>query len=287
MLHATKSTATPWTVARLDIAAPVFYQHEGALRVTPGAIVTHDGAEIGMDATVALPEQLEAGADYEIVIDEQGDLIAVATGKSLSAQALGGFHVAPGGNAPGTKGGDETPAINPLSIWDIGFRPACPDPRGMALATGPGVDPVWVDIYLTGRDHANAGTSRLDAEILDYVNFAQSQDIAAQHGKRLLTFLEYATAAYGVTERSSDDAKARTTALSPARTSKFGLIQATGQRWVWGTDGHPDDPRASLFGGSWLDGSHAGSRYAYLGSWPEYSNGLVGLRLASDHLTTV
>jgi len=43
--------------------------------------------------------------------------------------------------------------------------------------------------------------------------------------------------------------------------------------------------RPSIFGGSWINGSNAGSRYANLDNWAENSNENIGARGASDHLT--
>lgn len=41
-------------------------------------------------------------------------------------------------------------------------------------------------------------------------------------------------------------------------------------------------PRASIFGGSWLNDDNAGSRYANLDNWPENSNDNLGARGRSD-----
>lgn len=106
----------------------------------------------------------------------------------------------------------------------------------------------------------------------------------ASHGKGLLSIEEFFAAAYGVTEKSADKGDPDMTGLDAPRTSKFGLMQATGNMWVWGHDGDPDEPRASSFGGSWISGDLAGSRYAYVGVWPEYSSDDLGARGRSDHL---
>ena len=45
--------------------------------------------------------------------------------------------------------------------------------------------------------------------------------------------------------------------------------------------------RPSIFGGSWINGSNAGSRYANLDNGAENSNENIGARGASDHLTLV
>ncbi|UXS34021.1 Retron-type reverse transcriptase [Agrobacterium tumefaciens] len=44
--------------------------------------------------------------------------------------------------------------------------------------------------------------------------------------------------------------------------------------------------RPSIFGGSWINGENAGSRYANLDYWPENSNENIGARGASDDLST-
>ena len=42
--------------------------------------------------------------------------------------------------------------------------------------------------------------------------------------------------------------------------------------------------RPSIFGGSWINGSNSGSRYANLDFWPENSDDNLSARGASDHL---
>src|SRR5690606_5365299 len=113
---------------------------------------------------------------------------------------------------------------------------------------------------------------------------ANAVKILADHGKRLPTYDEFRAAAYGVTEKSSAKSDPDVTDLDAARTSRFGLMQATGNLWIWGTDGDPDGPRPSLFGGSWFGGANAGSRCAALVYWPGYSRGDFSARGACDHL---
>lgn len=238
----------------------------------------------------------QAGSDYAIHI-VKGKPVARAFDGKMTPKILGGFHFAPGGNASGVKGGDDVPAINPLSAWDRDFHPDCKDPRGMTLVDGPR-GKFWCDIYLLGRSHLDNGTSRFMVTIADGVDrpqnpsggffdrcdFAAISAVYKHHGKQLLGAEEFFVAAYGVTERSSVEGDPKVTKLDAPRTSKYGLMQATGNMWAWGTDGHPDDPRPSFFGGSWVSGSSAGSRFAYLGRWPESSGGLLGARGRSDHL---
>ena len=243
------------------------------------------------DTAATLPEDMRPGSDYAIVLDEFGRTRLELTDaiNPLERGAFAGFHYALGSNASARAGGDSIPQINPHSFWDAGFRPACKDPRGMVLVALPSGRRVWVDIYLLNASHADLGTSRsfetiTDGASLDVLDYATAAKIVAEHGKRLMTYEEFYTAAHGVKERSSAPRDPKKTGLDAERTSRFGLMQATGNMWVWGTDGDPDEQRPSIFGGSWFGGSAAGSRYAYLDCWPGISSEGLGVRAASDHL---
>lgn len=254
--------------------------------------------------TPVLFDELVPGADYGVGIDDNGFPFAeLLDSKPTAEKFFGGFHFAPGGNAKARDGGDITPAINPYSIWDIGFRPACADPRGMALVETLGGKLFWADIYLLDADHHEQGTSRAKAIIADgrdlpmkldgqsryrKLDYATAVEIYTGHGKRLLGAEEFFAAAYGVKERASRDSEPTVTGALDENAinfiSKWGLFDITGTMWQWGTDGDPDNPRPSIFGGSWFYGEGAGSRSAILYCWPEVSNGGFGARGASDHL---
>jgi hypothetical protein len=221
---------------------------------------------------------------------------------TLTDAVIGGFHFTPGGSASARAGGDDIPAINPFSVWDRNFRPACADPRGMVRVESATIKPFWCDIYLTGVAHFSMGTSKLGVPIADgddcpvdpstgkafrKFDYDTACKVMAHHGKGLLSFEEFACAAIGVTEKTAAASKPKITKLDAARTSRFGLMQATGNMWVWGHDGDPDEPRASLFGGSWIVADNAGSRYAVVDFWPGSSSGSIGARGRSDHLQPV
>jgi transcriptional regulator with XRE-family HTH domain len=219
---------------------------------------------------------LKVGADYGVTID--GLRIEKLPAQYTGWKYLGGFHFAPGGNAAGHAGGNNQPAINPCSVWDLNFRPSCRDPRGMALIEGL-KGKFWCDIYLTGVDHLTDGTSKFSVPIADgrspprnlaggnydKFDYPTACAVMKHHGKGLLSLDEFSAATAGVTEKTAFGADPKITGLDAARTSKFGLMQATGNMWVWGHDGDPDAPRASIFGGSWLFAGDAGSRYALVG----------------------
>ena len=294
------------TIKRSVPNAPILITTETMpLAIRAGTEITADGVThvFEPDASVDVTP-LIAGTDYALTIDGEGNVTAYVApfGGPLDGRIFAGFHYAPGGNATGSDGGDSAPAINPCSFWDMGFRPACSNPRGMALVSTEAGPAFWADIYFLGTDHRDRGTSRFGATIADgssrpqkvngegrtaRLDYPTAVEICAHHGKRLMTAVEFFAAAYGVKERSAAEDEPETCGLDAERTSRFGLMQATGNMWTWGTDGHPDDPRPSLFGGSWLDGSNAGSRYASLDYWPGNSYGLVGVRAASDHLNLV
>ena len=301
-----KAVPSVITIERVDLSSSVFtVTSPTSLEIKAGTIVIVDGMRHAFEASTPVDvEGLISGVDYAVAIDISGTPVAFPASTNVIAEGLafGGFHCAPGSNATARTGGDAVPAINPFSCWDVGFRPVCPDPRGMALVDGR----FWADIYLLGATHLETGTSRYDVTIADgrdlpqavdgngkvrKLDYATAVEIYAHHGKQLLGAEEFFAAAYGVSERASRDGEPSKTAElnnGAARfTSKWGLFDATGTMWQWGTDGDPDAPRASVFGGSWLRGDDAGSRCANLAYWPEYSSGSIGARGRSDHLTPV
>lgn len=264
-----------------------------------------------VDTEVLMPSTLVPGIDLGIQITTDGVLIADVNTYGANPwdgviQWLGGFHYAPGGNATGREGGDGEPAINPCSIWDLNFRPACPDPRGMALvdidAYGhPLAAPFWADIYLLGCDWPEDGSSRCgafiadgndtprrdDTDVYEELDYATAVEIFGKLGKALLSVEDYFAAAFGVTEGTSLGKDPKTTGLDAPRTSRFGLMQASGVMSTWAHDGDPDPTkrRACRVGGNWGYGDWAGARCAGVEYWPDYSYGWVGARGRSDHLT--
>ena len=215
---------------------------------------------------VSLPA-LTAGTDYAIYACADGTLVASANFSApagytaANSRRIGGFHYAAGGNAAAQAGGNTTPQINPYSLWDLKWRPACTDPRGMALVAGR----FWADIYLTGTDVDAVGSSRYGVTIADgssppkvpamfggngtatYGSFTwfQARELLTSVGKDLLDYGEFQAAAFGTTEATSRGTDANKTGLSADNTgtvsdekftSQWGLVQASGCMWVWGRD---------------------------------------------------
>ncbi|MGH7878841.1 MAG: hypothetical protein ACREQD_05035, partial [Candidatus Binataceae bacterium] len=226
------------------------------------AFAGHTFAE---DTLVPMPDAMEPGADYAVGCEGGQISVTKLVGVPDSATFIGGFHFAPGGNAIARNGGSEEQAINPWSIWDMNFRPACPDPRGMARIVMPS-RLFWTDIYMLGVNHLKDGTSKFDVTIADgddppvnpkggtfrKLDYETACAVMAHHGKELLGIEEFFVAAFGVKEKTAHDGNPLKTGLDALRTSKWGLMQATGNMWVWCHDGDPDVPRASIAGGSWL-----------------------------------
>jgi hypothetical protein len=167
-----------------------------------------------------------------------------------------------------------------FSLWDLTWRPACPDPRGMACIEGG----FWMDLYLCGATSYAGSTfsavpsSRIGLTIADgsspplvpaqyggngstaYANgkWFTFAEVAASFGKRLPRWQEFSAAAFGAPEASSRGSDPGT--VQWERVSKFGLAQATGVLWQWGqetcsagspsgwTSGTETDSRGQVYG---------------------------------------
>ena len=296
--HAT-TDISPKLLTKLDPHSPAI-KLTGPKTAAVKAGTIFDGVSFGADTAIIMPDVgLETGCDYGVMCTFDRAPQAVKLLGPVLAHDIyfAGFHFAPGSNAPARVGGDEIPAINPRSLWDLEYRPAA-DPRGMALCERFGLK-FWGDIYLLGVDHHINGTSQFGATIADgdappvnpatgkkyrKLDYPTAVAVLAHHGKQPMSSDEFRAFAFGVTEKTSRAGDPRITGLDAARTSQDGAMQATGNLWVWGHDGDPDTPRASIFGGSWWSGEGAGSRFANLGIWPDNSSENIGARGRSDHL---
>lgn len=295
----------------------------GSVSIKAGTKVNVAGTlvQFAADTAITMPT-LTAGTDYAIWLKDDATIQASSNHTSPPSagnwRKIGGFHYAPGGNAAAQAGGDTTPAINAYSLWDLKFRPACFDPRGMTLVAGG----FWVDIYLTGVDAITNGSSKYNVTMADgssppkvptlfggngsttYGSYTwfEAMELATAFGKRCPTQQEFMTLAYGTTEASSVGSDQVSTILNAAYTSRWGVIQAAGVLWVWGRDrGGPfagaswnantesrgseyNAPNSALFGGVWDNGSVSGSRCSSWVNAASISSGVVGSRFVCDHL---
>jgi hypothetical protein len=272
---------TAWQTTNLTATADALYFRKpssqahcftktgaGTISILAGTDVTVAGTLVSfaVQTAVVMPT-LTAGTDYAIYVCTDGTIRADASFTAPTSytvnnsRQIGGFHYAPGGNATAQAGGDTTPAINAYSIWDLKFRPACSDPRGMALIAGN----FWADIYLLGVDYLTNGSSKYNVSIADgsappkrstlyggngtttYAdgNWWNMNEALKHVGKRSPTYSEFAALAYGTTEATSSGGTdvpttgATGTGATSAWnlfTSKFGIIQATGCLYIWGDE---------------------------------------------------
>ena len=273
------------------------------------------------DTAITMPA-LTAGNDYAVYACTDGTLRADASftapsGYSVAnSRQIGGYHYAPGGNATARTGGDSTPQVNEYSLWDIKFRPACTDPRGMVLVA----NAFWVDIYLTGVDHYTNGSSKYNVTIADgssppkvpaffggngstaytTLTWWEAAEVALSNGKRLPTYAEFAGLAFGSVEASSVGADPVSTVWQAAYVSKWGCNQAAGVMWCWGdkfgggaasaayvanTTGRGSTyqmENAVIFGGVWSLGAYSGSRASAWNISATLSSTSIGLRCVCD-----
>jgi hypothetical protein len=238
----------------------------GTSVVIGGTIVTYNS-----DTTIDLPA-LTAGEDYSVWVSENGDIEALHDpyenpAPKVGAIKIGGFHysVVPSGES---STGNKTEAdmvkirgINEYSLWDLKFRWANGQPRGMVYTGG-----IWADIYMLSSEHITYGSSRFDQWIAGgatsngrklpkvplkfggngsttYGEFTWfvACELAKSHNKRLPSYEEFQAMAYGVNEgKSSADNSYETTAGKIEHysnlTSACGIEQATGVQYTWGSD---------------------------------------------------
>jgi len=289
----------PIKLTKIDTASPALVlTGPNSIAIKAGLVIASESWSVTIEneTPVELVDPV-AGQDYAVVVNMAGEAKALPYDDADHAIVIGGFHYAPGGNAAARSGGDATPQINPYSVWDQNFRPACIDPRGMALVDGR----FWADIYLLGVNHHESGTSRYAVQIADgrtppfkpdsietydeyeFTWFA-ANEVFAHHGKTLLSVIDFFDAMFGVTEETSAGDDPDGTGLDAPRTSKWGIMQATGNMWTWGHDGDPDKQHAYILGGGWADASYAGSRASHWVDYPWNSSVDVGARGRSDHL---
>lgn len=327
-------------IRKLDPTTPCFTKvSAGAISIKAGTQVFVAGRLITFAAATAAAIDtgaLAAGTDYALYVTAGGLVLFSANHTSptgyttTSAAKIGGFHYANGGNAAAQAGGDATPAINEYSIWDEKFRPTSSDPRGMTLVAGA----FWADIYLLGNNQIVDGSSKFGATIADgssppkiatlfggnstdtygALKWWHANEVAVSVGKQLLSYAEFCAATFGTTEQTNvtGGLDPVTTQRDTEHTSKWGLMQATGNMWIWGagellnpttptvaawlSTGTGIDARGSmyiygaegikmpLFGGDWGTGAYCGSRSVYWNYAPSYSSNSIGARFRCDHL---
>ena len=316
-------------------------------KVPSGTKIDIDGIVVSLSADVpmSLSSDLDtgtkiAGTDYYVYAKQDGTFYISANKNITSTDLLiGGFHygLVPEAEA---KTGNKTDAdmvairgINQYSFWDLKFRPIA-NQEGMVYINGK-----WYDIYLLNSEHITNGTSKAGATIaggavdanaravpkipLEYggdgtTNYGafkwyHATEVGQSHSKRLISNEEFMGIAYGVLEQKSSQTDGYEVVAGkiehyPELTSKFGIEQATGTQFIWGSDmgadaaasgyqattegrgsiyGTSTSPKAVLLGANRGYGVNAGSRAS---SWVYcvWDSGWgVGSRFTCCHLELV
>jgi hypothetical protein len=343
---AAPALAVPGLFVKSSPLSPAFAKTAaGALSVKAGTVISVADQVLRIDAdTPVIMPALTAGTDYAIYVCADGTIRADANWSApigyttANSRKIGGFHyglVAPGTTVAGgqfaTTGNgmiwtqadvDLIAGINAWSIWDLNYRPNCPDPRGMARTVGG----AWVDIYFCSTDVDVNGTSRYNTNVasgtvqpkkplafggdgaVTYPNLTWwvANELAHAAGKRLLWEHEFVDAAYGVTEGvcvGGTPVTPPATMREPRFTSRYGLEQATGHGGVWGMDsGQVGESFSWMFvtggrggmfstphrrvrlGGEKTSSSESGSRSSSWVRSPDASDSTTYVRAACDHL---
>jgi hypothetical protein len=320
-------SASKYLLDRLDNTATIFTKTANATAsVKAYTSVYARNVLISVSATaqaVVMPT-LSIGTDYaiyacdDLTFRADSSFTAPTGYTTANSRRIGGFHYSPGGHSGSAGGGNTTPQINEYSFWDLKFKPAAKDPRGMTLVAGA----FWRDIYLLGVDHQTNGTSKYAVTIADGssppkvpalfggngsttypgLDWFASSEIMKSHGKRLMTYDELSASSYGTTEASSIGTDQVTTQWNAAYVSKWGANQVSGVMYVWSsefgggaagaawtanTGGRGSTyqmENAMIFGGFWGNGSDSGSRCSYWNASPTLSDYGFGVAGACDHL---
>ena len=248
---------------------PLFYKTAATtISVTAGSVL--NGVVYDTVTAVTMPGSFSNNVDHAIwQHPTTGALVADASFTSAPAGAtggsiVGGFHYIPSGRPTAVNSGSPTATAEVLeySIWDLTWRPTCPDPRGMTCVDGR----FWCDLYFcgstsyAGSSFAAVPSSKIGLTIADAGNpplipaiyggngtttyssgdsngpgsWYDFAEVASSFGKRLISWLEFQHAAFGGPENSSRSGDPGTVIWE--RVSLWGLAQSTGTLQSWGSD---------------------------------------------------
>jgi len=301
--------------------------------IKAGTLVAfEDGTQVSFaTATAVTMPTLVVGVDYAIWANKDGSVEASSSHTSPPAtgsRKIGGFHYAPGGNAAisatgdwtAHTGGNDTPQINEYSFYDLKWRPACADPRGLTLVN----NSFWTGIYLmsdgsgTGPLHrynvnpcrdGNAPFKPYATTPTRYSNAIplNISETLMYNGFRMPNIDEFQLLALGTTEQTSlgGSGPGNTGVLTSGAgtkerfTSAWGVFDATGVLLVWGRDhileatdqtlpnpsrgGRFRFSRFAVLGGNRTLGANSGSRFVTADTASLSSTGNGG-RGVCDHL---
>lgn len=308
----------------------LFYKTSATgVSIVAGAVL--NGRSYSDATAVTMPGSFTFNTDYAIWQNvSTGALVADASFVTAPAGALGGaiiggFHYVPSGRPTALNSGSPTAASEILeySLWDLTYRPSCPDPRGMVCVN----DMFWIDLYLSnttcyaGSTFSAVPTSKINVTIASGTNspllpalyggngttsygsytWFQASEMASSFGKRLPSYAEFVAAAFGAPEETSRGSDVATVLWE--RVSKFGLAQATGVKghygadtfgsgasgatWIGGTVNrggiYAAEARFGAFGGNFSNTTYSGSRCIILDAQFSTSNTYYASRFAAGH----
>lgn len=249
------------------------------------------------------------GSDHSLLYNSDTKAFSLSSNfnPALPLHLVGGLHIYTNGDL----------AVN--SIWDQGFRPTAPNPRGMVFDQ---LKRKWVDIYMLGQNHIVDGTSRANVNIasgsrlpkkpLIYggdgaasytrLSYFEARNIMASHGKFLPDLQLVASALNGSTPLIAIGSDPVTTKHAPGYRSNIGVEQSTGHLYIW-TDEHSawntsgawvdmDTGQGNWYGeifrtafaaGAWHNAGHAGPDCVVWSHSPTASSSSITARGFSDH----
>jgi len=241
------SALTPNTFIKAETSAPAFMVSGGQLKTATALTISVGGVTVNHAANEVISTPvLLVGVDYAIYATADGLVVSnnftVPDGYTAeNSRRIGGFHY----------GNNE---FKDYSFYDLHFRPACKDPRGMVIDISG--SRFWNDIYLLNSTPDALGTSAYNAQIADgsspckipaiwggdgiaqYPNLTQyiAAEVLAAYGKRLPSHDEFEILALGSTPGYAVGADPVTTKFDVNARSKNGSEQVSGHLWQWGKD---------------------------------------------------
>ena len=259
------TSPSPYDSTNSRLVGGFYFAHTGS---TPLSVISRSRSPGGATASASLSMSI---ANTGLVTGDYIDVILMtdltyntinvqvtASGATLTFQDSGSTEAYTVDTTGKVYKINNSGSINQYSIWDLKFRPNCSDPRGMILVD----NSFWVDIWMTGRNYINVGTSRKGERIADGENASSyplvstfmggtgtntygectwfvANEVVSHWGKKLLSYTDFCIAAFnGTTENGSYGTDNQYTCRPNGAQwlSKWGMEQSYGIMFIWGSD---------------------------------------------------
>ena len=256
---------SPYNSTNSGLVGGFYFAHSGS---SPLSVISRSRSPGGATASASLSMSI---ANTSLVTGDYVDVILMtdltyntinvqvtASGATLTFPSSGSTEAYTADTAGEVYKINNSGSINQYSIWDLKYKPAATDPRGMILVD----NSFWVDIWLTGRNYLTNGTSRKGERIADGESAASyplvstlmggtgtntygnctwfsANEVVSHWGKKLLSYTDFCVAAYNeTTENGAYGTDNQYTCRPPdARyLSKWGMEQSFGVMNIWGSD---------------------------------------------------